>query len=349
MKTKYFNDAIIGNKNVRATFSKKGELLRLYYPSIDYRQFIDEFMVGLKINDSRLINLYDDINNLYMQNYVEDTNILATEIKNMYFNLKITQTDYVSTKENILIRNYILKNEHEIDLDVNMLIHSKLLNDENNAVSGIYKNEALIQYMHDYTLAIFSKDKPLSYQINNTKANISDGEIGGKDYVGMSNDSAISYDLGKIAPGQEKEINIIISLYANDRISSEQIEEDVIRLKKLDLTKQYSNTKRYWNNYLKNHDTLNLREPRNEKEKKIHKIYKRTILLFPLLYNNETGGISAAAEIDEDRTRCGGYSYCWPRDAIFITKAMYQLGMEKEVEKFYKSFCPNTQSKNGMW
>lgn len=349
MKTKYFNDAIIGNKNVRATFSKKGELLRLYYPSIDYRQFIDEFMVGLKINDSRLINLYDDINNLYIQNYVEDTNILNTEIKNMYFNLKITQTDYVSTKENILVKKYTLKNEHDIDLNINMLIHSKLLSDDNNSVSGIYKNESLIQYMHDYTLTIFSKNKPLSYQINNSKANISDGEIGGKDYVGMSSDSSISYDIGKIAPGEEKEINIIISLYSNDKFSQEQIEEDLIRLKKLDLSKQYSSTKRYWKNYLNNHDTLNLNEPRNEKEKKIHKIYKRTILLFPLLYNNETGGISAAAEIDEARSKCGGYSYCWPRDAIFITKAMYQLGMEKEVEKFYKNFCQTTQSKNGMW
>ena len=72
-------------------------------------------------------------------------------------------------------------------------------------------------------------------------------------------------------------------------------------------------------------------------------------MLFPLLYNNETGGISAAAEVDENYTKCGRYSYCWPRDAIFITKAMYKLGMEKEVEKFYKSFCSNTQSKNGMW
>ena len=69
MKTKYLNDAIIGNKNLRATFSKKGELLRLYYPHIDFRQFIDEFTVGLKINDSRLINLAEDINNVYLQNY----------------------------------------------------------------------------------------------------------------------------------------------------------------------------------------------------------------------------------------------------------------------------------------
>ena len=62
MKSKYFNDAIIGNKNIRATLSKRGEILRLYYPSIDYRQFIDELMVGLKINDSRLINLHENLN-----------------------------------------------------------------------------------------------------------------------------------------------------------------------------------------------------------------------------------------------------------------------------------------------
>ena len=95
MKTKYFNDAIIGNKNVRATFSKRGELLRLYYPSIDYRQFIDEFMVGLKINDSRLINLYDDINNIYSQNYIEDTNIINTEIKQTRI---IQLVDYIKMK-----------------------------------------------------------------------------------------------------------------------------------------------------------------------------------------------------------------------------------------------------------
>ena len=138
MKTKYFNDAIIGNRNVKATFSKKGELLRLYYPNIDYRQFIDEFIVGVKINDSRLINLYDDINNIYSQEYDGDTNILCTEIKNTYFNLKISQIDCVSSKENILIRKYILKNEHDINLDVDMLLYSKLLTDKNNVVSTRY-------------------------------------------------------------------------------------------------------------------------------------------------------------------------------------------------------------------
>ena len=54
--------------------------------------------------------------------------------------------------------------------------------------------------------------------------------------------------------------------------------------------------------------------------KKVEKIYKRTILLYPLLTNTKTGGISAAVEIDEERTKCGRYSYCWPRDRYIYNK-----------------------------
>ena len=52
MKTKYFNDAIIGNKEMLASYSKNGELLRIYYPNRDNKQFIDFFETGVKINDS---------------------------------------------------------------------------------------------------------------------------------------------------------------------------------------------------------------------------------------------------------------------------------------------------------
>ena len=35
MDKKYFNDGIIGNKDITASFTKTGELLRLCYPSPD--------------------------------------------------------------------------------------------------------------------------------------------------------------------------------------------------------------------------------------------------------------------------------------------------------------------------
>ena len=344
---KYFNDAVVGNGTIGASFTKKGELLRLYYPTVDFKQFIDYFNVGIKVNDSNIIYTHNDVNNLYNQKYIEDTNILKTEIFNTYFKVRIEQIDFCPLKENTLIKQYKIKNENTIDLNINFLIHSKLLTDENNQVSGYKKDDVLLQYMHDYTVAIFSDKKISSAQINNTEANINDGIIGGKDYIGMSNDSSISYDLSTIKPGEEKEITIYI--YIEDAKNRVQLSTNTSRIKKIDVKKEEEQTKKYWRKYVKEHDGLKLDLPVTEKNLKIEKIYKRTILLYALLTNSQTGGISAAIEIDENRTKCGRYSYCWPRDAIFITEAMDLLNMEKETERFYKVFCKNTQSKSGRW
>ncbi|MBQ3145025.1 MAG: hypothetical protein IJB90_00270 [Clostridia bacterium] len=169
---KYYNDAIIGNKEMIASFTKKGELIRLFYPNTDYRQFIDFLHTGVKINDSSMIYMHDDINNTYKQYYTENTNILNTEIINTYFKLKTIQTDFVCTDKNILVKNYKMKNENNIDLNINFIVHSGLLTTDNNQVSGYYKNDSLIQYMHDYSLVICSDKKVETSQINNNKSNI---------------------------------------------------------------------------------------------------------------------------------------------------------------------------------
>lgn len=48
MKTKYNNDSIIGGKNITASYTKNGELLRVMYPFPDFRSWIDEFKTGCK-------------------------------------------------------------------------------------------------------------------------------------------------------------------------------------------------------------------------------------------------------------------------------------------------------------
>ena len=169
---KYYNDAIIGNKEIIASFTKKGELIRTFYPNTDYRQFVDFFHTGVKVNDSNMIYLHDDINNTYSQYYTKDTNILNTEIINTYFKLKILQTDFVCENKNVLVKRYKITNQNNIDLDIRFLVHSGLLTDDNNQVSGYYKNDMLIQYMHDYTFSIWSNKKSENSQINNNKANI---------------------------------------------------------------------------------------------------------------------------------------------------------------------------------
>lgn len=348
MEEKYLNEAIIGNKNMLATFSQKGDLRRLYFPSKDYRQYIHFFHVGVKVNDSDVIYLHDDINNVYKQYYDSDTNILNTEITNTYFNLKILQTDYLLLKENVLVRKYTLLNEGTINLNTKFYIHSELNSDTNNFVGCKMVYGGMLQYAHDFSVATFAKGLPLaSHQINGSKNTIKRGEIRDKDYIGMSKDSSICYDLETIEPNKKKELEICVLIGDNQNVSA--MEDEIERIKKIDFAKEYNETKAYWRKYVRNHNGLNLKEPKNSYEERIFEIYKRSILLFALYTNPETGGMIAAPEIDENFTKCGRYAYCWTRDAVFVTKAMDILKMDKEVERFYKIFCKKTQSKSGMW
>lgn len=333
---KYYNDAIIGNKEITASFTKKGELIRLFYPNTDYRQFIDFFHTGVQINDSSIIYLHNDANNQYKQNYIKDTNILNTEILNTYFNLRILQTDFVCIDKNILVKKYEMKNESNIDLNINFIVHSGLITDDNNQTSGYYKDNTLFQYVHDYTFAICSDTKVEKSQINNNSANIETGIIGDKDYIGMSSDSSISYKFKSLKPNEEIEFSIFITVFHGSDIKN--TENKMNTIKNIDSKRELEKTKKYWERYVKDHDTIKLPSSNTAYMKKVEQIYKRTILIFPLLTNDLTGGISAAVEIDEERTKCGRYSYCWPRDRDIYNKCIGYFRHDKSNRKVLQNF-----------
>ena len=348
MKKKYYNDAFIGNKNIIASFSKYGELLRLYYPLPDYRQYSSFFHVGVKVNDSNIIYLHNDINNKYNQYYNEKSNVLNTEIENTYFNLSIKQTDCVMVNQDVLLKKYVLKNENSIDLDIKFLVHSGVISSYNNMAGGMIENDALIQYSHNFTCAIFSKEKLFSHQLNNVEKNIDSGEIYDKDYIGMSENSAISYNLGVLKPGEKKEFSLIVFLKYDEGNISEVIEK-IDKLRKVNVDKEIEKVDKYWNKYFEEHNTLKIKKDGTEFGNKLADIYNRTILFMPLLVNEKTGAIIASLEVDEERDKCGKYAYCWPRDAIIILNKLDHLGFSDLTEKFYSVFLKNTQCKNGMW
>lgn len=344
MTNKYYNDAIIGNKKIIASYTEKGELQRLCYPEVDGRQFIDYFQTGVKINDSNLIYLHQDINNKYSQKYVKNTNILKTNIENTYFNLKIEQTDFALVDKNIIVKKYIFKNNNSVDLDTKFIINSKILSNDLERFGSRIVDKGIIQYNHNYAMAIFSNKNLYGHKLNDVQSTLQSAVIRDKDYIGMSNEIAISYDIGVIHPGEQQELNIFILVNENH-----DIEEKIQKCVKLNTDIEFENVKNYWNLYVENHSKIKIESNKSDFYKKLLEIYNRTILLFPLLINDETGGIVAALELDENRTKSGCYAYCWPRDSIFITRAFDLLKMEKETEKFYNVFCKNTQSDNGMW
>jgi len=344
MINKYYNDAIIGNKKIIASYTEKGELQRLCYPEVDGRQFIDYFQTGVKINDSNLIYLHQDINNKYSQEYIENTNILKTNIKNTYFNFNIEQIDFALIDQNIIVKKYIFKNNNSVDLDTKFIINSKILSNDLERFGSRIVDKGIIQYNHNYAMAIFSNKNLYGHKLNDVQSTLQSAVIMDKDYIGMSNEIAISYNIGVIHPGEQQELNIFILVNENH-----DIEEKIQKCVKLNTDIEFENVKNYWNLYVENHSKIKIESNKSDFYKKLLEIYNRTILLFPLLINDETGGIVAALELDENRTKSGCYAYCWPRDSIFITRAFDLLKMEEETEKFYNIFCKKTQSNNGMW
>lgn len=138
----------------------------------------------------------------------------------------------------------------------------------------------MIQYTHDYSLAVASKKTKLySYQINDTSNNISSGVINDKDYIGMSHDSSISFDIGKIKPNEEKTLEIFIWINENnENYKMDEIETEVDKIRKIDFDKELASTKKYWNKYVKDHTTIELKE-KTEWERRIKNIYKNNITL----------------------------------------------------------------------
>lgn len=342
---KFFNRAIIGNKNIVASFSERGELIRYCYPVIDGRQFIDHFHVGLKINDSNLIYLHDDTNNVYSQKYIKNTNVLVSEIENSYFKIKIEQMDCALIKRDILVKKYIFKNENDIDIDLSFIVNSKILaNSIENYGSRIFEN-GIVQYNHNYTFCIFSRNHLSGHRLNDVPDCIQSGILKDKDYIGMSNEVAVSYNIGKLKPGDSTEFYLYVWASENAR----ELEPRIYDALKFDEEEDITETINYWQNYVENHNSIKIKNVVSSFNKKLVEIYNRTILLYPLLINYDCGGVAAALEVDDERCRSGGYRYCWPRDSIFITKAFDLLKMKDETERFYNKFCKETQSKNGMW
>lgn len=79
----------------------------------------------------------------------------------------------------------------------------------------------------------------------------------------------------------------------------------------------------------------------------VRSLYDRTLLTLRQM-QDPSGGIIAAPEFQFEFTGCGGYGYCWGRDAGFISLAMDTAGMFEESEKFYE-YMAKCQAENGSF
>ncbi len=321
--SKYFNNAIVGNAKILGCLTDKGELIRLYYPNIDYFQNIDQYKFAI-LRDRDVLWL--DCANLKRQYY--EGNILYTSLE--IDGYEILQRDYVLPKKNVLVRTL------KFNRKTNLILYSKLNSDVNKKVSGMVASNALIQYCQEMYMITVANKEITKYQINNSSRALLNGDFYQEDYIGMTEDASLLYS-------DVNEITLYIAFENNLNATLKTIEW----CKKQEETLLYESTKKYWNDYLKKFES-NL-VYKNIKKIKEKEIITRTILMFALYMNPETGATLATANVDERFEKSGGYGFCWPRDATFINKALNILGLKKYTDKFYNIWAPRAQLKNGLF
>lgn len=342
MTKTYFNDAIIGNSKMLACLTSGGELVRLFWPHIDYPQHIEKLAAGIfYIGQKNSTSWFNEHDWKHTQYYVEDTNILKTVCENESRGLRIEQTDYVLIDKDILVRQYVIENMGNTEVELGFVNYSSMVTTNPDMRSTLFdfNVDSLIHYKYNYYISISSDREVMQFQLgNNAHGCASYTELCGFDSIGMMNDGAISFNIGKVGPGCKVPFNLFIC--ASHTLK--EVKQMVRQCRQLNLEEEYENTLKYWRDMLKNARQL------KTGDENIDALYNRSLLVFKLMSDEQTGGLLASAEIDEGFTMCGRYAYCWGRDAAFITGALDAVGFTDAVDRFYK-WAVMTQDEDGSW
>ncbi|WP_409270237.1 glycoside hydrolase family 15 protein [Neobacillus sp. SCS-31] len=342
-KKPYLTDAIIGNSKMLATLTKDGQLQRLFWPNIDYPQHANRFYTGIYIDDEGgggTTSFIHEDGWEHLQSYEEDTNILFTTARNFELKVEITQTDFVVPGMDIFVRDYHVKNLSSSPNRMSFVVYSDFTVDDRKRYSTVMFNpvdDCLVHYFRQYAFAVGSSMEAAQYQSGSALDAARANKLSGKVIMNKT-DGALSWDLGDMAGGEEKRLTVYITAGSNLggavaclAKAKEQGPDDL-----------HDRTVRYWEEYLLQGRAIHI------DDEKTSQVYKRSLLAFKLLNDEETGAFIAGPEVDEDYDYSGGYAYCWGRDAAYIATAATVAGYHELVSKFYYSTMA-TQRDDGAW
>jgi len=376
--------AIVGDSKMLAVLSPSGEIVRLFWPHVDYGQHIERFQIGLRPAGRRRTLWLADAGWTHWQTYVESTNVLITESKHHSAALNLTTTAFVLPGCDALALSYSVRNEGTRNRDISLVVYENVRIDDstyNNTALFHESAAALVFYSRDIALATYSSLPPSAYQIgvagekSSALTPATRGELNGTAIHQDSPDAAVAWKLGSVAAGDAAGLTLFVAL-ADSYHEAIADEADFARI---DPAAALYSTKTYWRRWLAGESPHSLRcrdsappdPPRitrrrpgsrrpiglpdktlaafsRGRREKISRLFDRSLLAIKLLSDRETGAIIAAPEFDREREHCGGYGYTWGRDGAFIAHALGQAGFQNEAEAFF-SYARRVQEASGTW
>ncbi|HCU35725.1 MAG TPA: hypothetical protein DGT21_09770 [Armatimonadetes bacterium] len=349
----YLPTAAIGNGRVLATLGGRGEIMTAFYPHIDFAQNVHELLPALYIGEpgqGRLVWAYED-DFTSSQAYLPGTNILRTRLECRSEAVEVTLTDFVPAPDDgepdsAIIREIAIANHGRSEFVGAFGQYFDLRLGEvagKQAVRYDYPTGRFMQYFRDIAVVVGGAvpdqvrcGKAGYWDERSAKNDLPDGYLNGQAEDIGDVDFAQLFAL-RLPPGQSRTLTIIIA-FATDLHGAE---EALHRLHTIGPQALLSRTDAYWHDYLRRRVPVCVGP-------ELEQAYERALLMLGLLQDRVTGSFVAAPEFDPQYDKCGGYGYCWPRDASEAAGALAVAGYPESVEALVKWYV-HSQLPGGMW
>lgn len=384
MAAKFLPSAVLGNSRLLVTLAGSGEIQRLFWPHVDGPQHVERLLVGIGVPGEPVI-WQDDPSWQCEQAYEPDQNVLVTVARHPR-GLAVRTVEAAVPDLDILVRQVTVTNAGRERLPVRYALYQWLRVDENplhNTALYDEGSDSLVHYRRDVFVAL-GADRPLAAAgVGPSEAVLAAAtaqDLAGTALI-LHGDVAAAglWDLGTLAPGESAGLALFWALGSNIG----QVRELLAAARREGAEKLLAETRRYWAGWLRRARPLAVpgdggeaaapapgrtalpglaAEPAAAPARpalpglpvepaapgQVAELYRRSLLVFKLMTDAGTGAVIAAPECDPAYRYCGGYGFCWGRDAAYVTVAMDRAGLHDLAGAFYR-WALGTQEPEGWW
>lgn len=338
----YLIDAVIGNSRFLGSVLRTGRLVRFWWPHVDMPQHADAIRGGIRMADADRTSWFDGTEDGWNHEaaYVHRTNIYSVQASSPNSPIGVRSELYAVPDEDVLVFDYRFTNNGSGPSSFSFYFFASILASENpyyHTTQFHPHADALVHFRHDYSFAVSGANVCTKYQAGYAWKAADSGSLNG-DSIQMSPEGTMEWAFNEVAPGET--VGMTVYLAAGRR--QEAALAALAEAKSAGVSSLRARTFSYWQNFLDSVPPCPIDRP------DLNELYERSLLAMRLMTDEQTGSIIAAPEFDERFSRCGGYAYCWGRDAAFITTALDKAGLLEMSTRFYE-WTLTAQDSDGAW
>lgn len=292
--------AILGNGALLVTFSARGEIERIFWPSVDHGQHLGELRLGLEIDGST--RWLDEEPFEWEQEYVDGSSVLRTSARSDGVHVEVG--DLVSPGEPVLVRGVRCSQE------ARLVVHCRPnLDGDPRSVAGYVDpaSGALVFYQRGVAVAL----------------NLAAGDSTVSLHEGGDGDVAADVVVhkppveGSIAGTVGSDGTLVVVAFGATP------DEAIIRLgRPLNVGFDLLASERA--SY--DHEAIALARPVAAEASGLVDLYGRSLLVLEHLNDRQSGAAIAAPEFDPGFEQSGGYGFVWPRDLAYVVLSYLAAG-----------------------